>query len=543
MAQDTNLTTLSNKLTRRARASRAHGPDTGPVTPVPELRLWASPPSGPFDSAAGTVLPAAGHPPAGLGKRFLAAPGPACPGPSNKRRMPRSAPAPDTFPPAGLGEGRGNGVGAGEGRRGRQTPAQAGSERHHSRRAPQPAAGMRRAGPWCLLLAAASALARTPPRGPPCAARPPAPASAPPRQRLVRRGPRCLRPAAGRPRLGQRRGRAATAAGAAGGRSGPHARAVLGRAEEERLRLHPRGAAAPRLLLGGRWGWDGPQEVPAALGRWVQEPLRSCLTARCAGLHLARNGPRWGWKERVCQLESPGYLCRYQYEGACPDLSPAGALDLDYRLPFEEHSSGPGFSPPGTVLTVACPGGEVRFTCQPEPGGFAWKAAEKPLCPCPFGRRSPDSGRCAEAAGCRDAGRRRLCLHTGRPGWPGRDSLPGHGADPHRYRRPRGAVGCQDRGAASFHPCTRRFRGASRHHHGRRRRREDGCSAALLLFQLRFHPGDSRGGGAGHPGHDRPWGVQNLLQQAIRGPRGQGAAGGRQQGGGRLSGAQRSSGR
>ncbi|NXS82627.1 CLC14 protein, partial [Erpornis zantholeuca] len=53
------------------------------------------------------------------------------------------------------------------------------------------------------------------------------------------------------------------------------------------------------------FSWEGaglgmaPQEVPAALGRWVQEPLRSCLTARCAGLHLAahpRDGPRWGWK-------------------------------------------------------------------------------------------------------------------------------------------------------------------------------------------------------------------------------------------------------
>ncbi|NWV34697.1 CLC14 protein, partial [Grantiella picta] len=54
------------------------------------------------------------------------------------------------------------------------------------------------------------------------------------------------------------------------------------------------------------FSWDGAgggtaaQEVPAALGRWVEEPLRSCLTARCAGLHLAAapgGGPSWGWKE------------------------------------------------------------------------------------------------------------------------------------------------------------------------------------------------------------------------------------------------------
>ncbi|NWR13402.1 CLC14 protein, partial [Emberiza fucata] len=57
-------------------------------------------------------------------------------------------------------------------------------------------------------------------------------------------------------------------------------------------------------LRGFSWegvgGGTAPQEVPAALGQWRQEPLPSCLTARCAGLHLApvRGGdPRWGWKE------------------------------------------------------------------------------------------------------------------------------------------------------------------------------------------------------------------------------------------------------
>ncbi|NWV84713.1 CLC14 protein, partial [Dasyornis broadbenti] len=53
------------------------------------------------------------------------------------------------------------------------------------------------------------------------------------------------------------------------------------------------------------FSWEGagggtvPQEVPAALGRGGEEPLRSCLKARCAGLHLADagDGPSWGWKE------------------------------------------------------------------------------------------------------------------------------------------------------------------------------------------------------------------------------------------------------
>ncbi|KAL9850892.1 C-type lectin domain family 14 member A [Geothlypis trichas] len=292
---------------------------------------------------------------------------------------------------------------------------------------------MRRAGPWCLLLAAACALGRSPP---------------PPRAPV-----RCL--AAGACFSAHLADVSyAEARGACDQRRGSLAW-VTGEQELDLLLELLADAAVPapavfwvglkrnasacthneQPLRGFSWegvgGGTAPQEVPAALGQWLQEPLPSCLTARCAGLHLAPvpgSDRRWGWKEQVCRLKSPGYLCKYQYEGACPDLSPAGALDLGYRLPFEERSGGPGFSPPGTVLTVACPGGEVRLTCQPEPGGFAWKAAEKPLCPCLFGRTTPDSGRCAEAAGCRDAAGGFACACI--PGGPDGTPCPGTGPAP-----------------------------------------------------------------------------------------------------------------
>ncbi|NXS44379.1 CLC14 protein, partial [Balaeniceps rex] len=61
---------------------------------------------------------------------------------------------------------------------------------------------------------------------------------------------------------------------------------------------------AEQPLRGFSWevagGGTAPREVPAALGRWVKEPLRSCVTARCAGLQLAAapgGGHSWGWKE------------------------------------------------------------------------------------------------------------------------------------------------------------------------------------------------------------------------------------------------------
>ncbi|XP_015720534.1 C-type lectin domain family 14 member A [Coturnix japonica] len=139
-------------------------------------------------------------------------------------------------------------------------------------------------------------------------------------------------------------------------------------------------------LRGFSWeerGEAAPREVPSALGRWAKEPVRTCTTARCAGLHLTgADSPRWGWRELPCQRHGRGYACRYREEGACPDLRPDGALSLDYRLPFGKGSTAPGFSPPGTELAVACPGGEVLLRCRHGPGGFAWEGAEEPDCLC-----------------------------------------------------------------------------------------------------------------------------------------------------------------
>ena len=143
---------------------------------------------------------------------------------------------------------------------------------------------------------------------------------------------------------------------------------------------------AGQPLRGFSWEEHGEaalREVPAALGRWAREPVRTCTIARCAGLHLAgADGPRSGWRELPCQRYGRGYACRYREEGVCPDLRPDGALSLDYRLPFGIGSAAPGFSPPGTELAVACSDGEVLLRCRHGPVGFAWEGVEEPHCPC-----------------------------------------------------------------------------------------------------------------------------------------------------------------
>ncbi|NWU94002.1 CLC14 protein, partial [Upupa epops] len=59
---------------------------------------------------------------------------------------------------------------------------------------------------------------------------------------------------------------------------------------------------AGQPLRGFSWEGNGdgaaPREVPRALGRWVKEPVSSCLSARCAGLRTAgESGAGWGWEE------------------------------------------------------------------------------------------------------------------------------------------------------------------------------------------------------------------------------------------------------
>ncbi|XP_064368414.1 C-type lectin domain family 14 member A [Dromaius novaehollandiae] len=272
---------------------------------------------------------------------------------------------------------------------------------------------MGRAGPWCLLLAAGCALARPPQPGRSAVRCQPAGAcfsahlancSYGEARSACGRAGGALAWVGGEPEL---RLVAALLAGVAGG---PGASLFW-------LGLRRNASActdAADPLRGFSWeagGGAAPRDVPAALGRWAKEPVRSCLVARCAGL-LVAPGADWGWKERPCRRESQGYVCKYQYEGACAALSPAGALGLDYRLPFGERSAEPGPSPPGTVLTVACPGtrGAVRLTCEPGRGGFAWRGAEEPVCPCRFGYLHPGTGRCADAAECRDAAGRFACV-------------------------------------------------------------------------------------------------------------------------------------
>ncbi|KAL8169205.1 UNVERIFIED_CONTAM: hypothetical protein K2H54_040034 [Gekko kuhli] len=173
-------------------------------------------------------------------------------------------------------------------------------------------------------------------------------------------------------------------------------------------------------LRGFSWAPAGLQETGTneslVIPSWVKEPSMSCTTEKCAGLQVMTGEhrlPPWGLKERSCTKTSPGYICKYRYEGACPALHLPGTQSLRYTLPSRLQSADLAFSPPGTVLTLRCPTREARLTCQVSPDGYRWEGAERGLCPCPSGYWSPSKQRCIEAAAaCLGAQGTFLCVCT-----------------------------------------------------------------------------------------------------------------------------------
>ncbi|XP_010631019.1 C-type lectin domain family 14 member A [Fukomys damarensis] len=134
---------------------------------------------------------------------------------------------------------------------------------------------------------------------------------------------------------------------------------------------------------------------------WVEEPQRSCTVRKCAGLQATRGAEPAGWKEMRCHLRANGYLCKYQFENLCPAPRPGAASNLNYRAPFQLHSSALDFSPPGTKVSATCPGERsVAATCVEEETGARWDELPSGavLCPCPGGYLR--AGRCAELSHC-----------------------------------------------------------------------------------------------------------------------------------------------
>ncbi|XP_032094767.1 C-type lectin domain family 14 member A [Thamnophis elegans] len=173
-------------------------------------------------------------------------------------------------------------------------------------------------------------------------------------------------------------------------------------------------------LRGFSWvspGLDEPRaNGTAAPPKWFREPNKSCTMQRCAGLQVTLGQAHlnlWGLKDHSCTKASPGYICKYRYAGTCPALHPAsGARGMVYyRLPFQLPSAAVEFSPPGTNLTIRCPGREAHFTCRLSPNGSHWEGTEQQgLCSCPSGYWSPNSGGCAEFTDCFSAQGAFRCL-------------------------------------------------------------------------------------------------------------------------------------
>ncbi|KAM7323244.1 hypothetical protein ACRRTK_017350 [Alexandromys fortis] len=137
---------------------------------------------------------------------------------------------------------------------------------------------------------------------------------------------------------------------------------------------------------------------------WVEEPKLSCTVRKCAGLQVTGGVEPAGWKEMSCQLRADGYLCKYQFEALCPAPRPGAATNLSFRAPFRLSSSALDFSPPGTEVSVICPGGDLSIsaTCIQEETGARWDGLFPGAVLCPCSGRYLRDGKCVELPDCLD---------------------------------------------------------------------------------------------------------------------------------------------
>ncbi|XP_060614980.2 C-type lectin domain family 14 member A [Anolis sagrei] len=170
-------------------------------------------------------------------------------------------------------------------------------------------------------------------------------------------------------------------------------------------------------LRGFSWTSDGDfmemARNKSGLG-WLREPSKSCTVERCAGLQVMLGGPHlepWGLRDHPCTKTSAGYICKYIYGGGCSTLKPSSSLR--YILPHSHlQSAAVEFSPPGTELTLRCPGGqEAHFTCRLSTDGYHWeREMEERLCSCPSGYWSPREAACMQLDTCQDPQGAFFCL-------------------------------------------------------------------------------------------------------------------------------------
>ncbi|XP_028740940.1 C-type lectin domain family 14 member A isoform X1 [Peromyscus leucopus] len=136
---------------------------------------------------------------------------------------------------------------------------------------------------------------------------------------------------------------------------------------------------------------------------WVEEPQLSCTVRKCAGLQVTGGVEPAGWKEMRCHLRADGYLCKYQFEALCPMPRPGAASNLSFRAPFRLSSSALDFSPPGTEVSVICPGDlSVSATCIQEETRARWDGLFPGAVLCPCSGRYLRAGKCVELPDCLD---------------------------------------------------------------------------------------------------------------------------------------------
>ncbi|KAG8583888.1 hypothetical protein GDO81_008587 [Engystomops pustulosus] len=110
-----------------------------------------------------------------------------------------------------------------------------------------------------------------------------------------------------------------------------------------------------QALKGFSWITDSQDAKEGQYSNWLNEPKKTCLRERCVSMKLHMDSPdNYKWSDESCSSLVDGYICKFTFQGMCPQVALAGPGHVEYNTPFDIESSSLNLVPHGSSASVTC---------------------------------------------------------------------------------------------------------------------------------------------------------------------------------------------
>ncbi|KAG8583891.1 hypothetical protein GDO81_008587 [Engystomops pustulosus] len=117
-----------------------------------------------------------------------------------------------------------------------------------------------------------------------------------------------------------------------------------------------------QALKGFSWITDSQDAKEGQYSNWLNEPKMTCVKERCVSMKLHMDSPdNYKWSVELCSSHVDGYICKFTFQGMCPQVALAGPGHVEYNTLFDIESSSLDYVPHGSSASVTC-GHNGEFT-------------------------------------------------------------------------------------------------------------------------------------------------------------------------------------